>query len=164
MKLKFLIAIVFVFFLKTLNCQTIDIPIIVFVDNFKIENNDCLLNITLISKKKNFLIVVTYNNQKVTGHLYNDELLNIDSIYFYIETINKHKKANIGYIIVSKNAPTKIEGYYRTEDCSYNSHDIMLYVKKDMNRKKRNYFIEKFILTKCKIQIYIQEIKSKRNN
>ena len=91
-----------------------------------------------------------------------DELSNTDSIHIFIQTKNRYKKANIDYIIIRENAPITYFGYYRSLDCRYYSHDILLYVKKDMERKKRNIFVDKFILIKCKFQIYIQEIKSKK--
>lgn len=157
MKLKILTSIILLLFIKILNSQTTDIPITVFIDHNKIKNNDSLLNISLIPKKDYSILYIKYNNQKVRGYLYEDELFNTDSIHFFIATKNRYKKANIHYMFQDIYV-----GFYRAEDCRYYSHDIVLYVKKDMERKKRNIFVDKFILTKCKFQIYIQEIKSKK--
>lgn len=162
MKHYTILLISFLLFFTKLNSQTIDIPISIYIDYKRVENNDSLLNIAITQIKDYFKIIIKYNNQKVKSYLYKDELSNTDSIHIFIQTKNRYKKANIDYIIIRENAPITYFGYYRSLDCRYYSHDILLYVKKDMERKKRNIFVDKFILIKCKFQIYIQEIKSKK--
>ena len=123
MKLKYLISIVLIFCFEIMNCQTLDIPVTVFFDHNIIENNDSLLYISLIPKKKYSILYVQYKNKKVKGYLYDDELSKTDSIHFFITSNNRYDKANIHFF------QGIYEGYYRAEDCRYNSHDIVLYVK-----------------------------------